>query len=101
MLADQPNPLLEKIIATYLDQLQAGEAPDREQLLDQHPEVTNDLESFFANHDRMELAGNDGAEEPTLPPGQALTEDVTLPPQEGPERHSTDAPGPVLGTTVR
>src|SRR6185295_17262584 len=45
---------LERIIADYLHALEAGQAPDRADVLRQHPDLADDLGSFFRNRDAME-----------------------------------------------
>ena len=45
---------VEAIIGNYLEALAAGTAPDRQELLAQHPDLAADLAVFFANHDRMQ-----------------------------------------------
>ena len=41
------------IVADYLQAVGSGQAPDREQLLQQYPELANKLRAFFADHDQM------------------------------------------------
>ena len=61
---------LDRVIAAYLDALQAGQAPDREELLRRHPQWARELQSFFADHDRVQaLAGQVLA--PVTPSGAA------------------------------
>lgn len=45
---------LNKVLGDYLRAIEAGEAPDREELLRRHPELAEVLGDFFANWDRME-----------------------------------------------
>jgi eukaryotic-like serine/threonine-protein kinase len=45
---------LNEVILAYMDALQAGQRPDRLQLLAAHPDLHADLEAFFAGHDDME-----------------------------------------------
>lgn len=117
---------LNGIIAAYLEAVEAGKAPDREEWLDRHPDFANELRAFFADHDKMKAlaepvaeapAPDAGVEEPTLPPRQAApgeeaVEAATLPPSgalrgdsatsppreaAGTRRHSA----PPVGTKVR
>ncbi len=50
------NDSLDGLIAAYLQAIDAGESPDRQELLDRHPQHAAQLGSFFANHDRMDRA---------------------------------------------
>ena len=44
---------LNQVIADYLAAVESGNAPDREELIRQHPELADGLRSFLADHDRM------------------------------------------------
>ena len=68
-----------EILAAYLQALDAGQAPSRQELLARHPELAAELQAFFADHDELDqLAGpgRPGAEsaarggEPTLAQGE-------------------------------
>ena len=49
---------LNRLIAEYLEAVQAGREPDRAKLVGQNPDVADSLRDFFANHDRLRnLAG--------------------------------------------
>jgi WD40 repeat protein/predicted Ser/Thr protein kinase len=67
------NPELHQILAGYLQAVDAGQAPDRDELLRQHPALADSLRTFFADHDRMKQAAAPPARthSPTLAPGEA------------------------------
>ena len=52
--ASQPDERLEQVLADYLHSVEAGEPLDRQQLLHQHPDLADDLRSFFRNRDAMQ-----------------------------------------------
>ncbi len=45
---------LERILADYLHAVEAGEAQDRDALMRQHPDLADELHSFFRNRDAIE-----------------------------------------------
>src|SRR5712692_7589400 len=50
---------LDAILADYLQQVEAGQVPDREALLAQHPEHAERLRAFFADYDRLDRQAAD------------------------------------------
>jgi hypothetical protein len=44
---------LQSLIADYIKQVEAGETPNREELLARHPDLADSLAGFFREHDRM------------------------------------------------
>jgi WD40 repeat protein/serine/threonine protein kinase len=62
---------IDEVIAEFLEAEAAGQSPDRAALLARHPDLADELRSFFADHDRMRkfaepLQGPAAAEAPTL-----------------------------------
>jgi tRNA A-37 threonylcarbamoyl transferase component Bud32/outer membrane protein assembly factor BamB len=51
--ADSGEQRVDRVIAAYLEAEQAGQAPDREELLQRHPELADELRSFFADRDQF------------------------------------------------
>src|SRR3954467_12854962 len=45
---------LESILHAYLQAADAGQQPDREELVRQHPELAGELREFFADQEKME-----------------------------------------------
>jgi hypothetical protein len=46
---------LDQVIAEYLQTIEAGQVPNRQELLDRHPELAEPLRGFFADFDRVDL----------------------------------------------
>ncbi|HVW02837.1 MAG TPA: protein kinase, partial [Planctomycetaceae bacterium] len=60
-MTDNPSDVsetLDQVIADYLGQVDAGEAPDRDDLINRHPEFSAELQAFFANRDHFDRAAS-------------------------------------------
>jgi WD40 repeat protein len=69
---------LNAIIADYLEAVEAGQNPDRETVLERHPEFAADLAAYFADRDRFrQAAGQLGVPSPEAP---TLAGERTAPP---------------------
>ena len=77
--ADVGNERLNRAIAEYLAAAQGDRTPDRQEFLEQYPDLANELTLFFSNYDRM-LAVVSGVEMSALPPSQMGDDSDTLPP---------------------
>jgi WD40 repeat protein len=69
---------LEAILHTYLQAVDAGQAPDRDALLRQHPEFASELAAFFANQQAVAQLAQGLA----VPAAPALARAATLAPGE-------------------
>jgi predicted Ser/Thr protein kinase len=50
----EPNDPVDAVIAKYVQEVEAGQVPDREVLLAQHPYLADRLREFFADYDRLD-----------------------------------------------
>src|SRR5437899_469425 len=48
-----PDQRLHEVIAAFLLGVEKGQAPDPEQLIQQHPDLAASLREFFADHERL------------------------------------------------
>jgi WD40 repeat protein len=61
---------LHTVIAEYLQADEAGQPPDRTELLSRHPDLAEGLREFFADHDRVRQAVSTLHPAPPAPPPQ-------------------------------
>ena len=61
--ASEHEQKLNGILAAYLEAQRLGRAPQRDDLLRQHPDLADELQSFFADQDRFRHLA-----EPIAPP---------------------------------
>src|SRR3984893_14039412 len=124
--SDSRDQRVDALIAAYLEAVDAGRAPDRQELRARHPHraLAGELNESFADHDRVERMAEPlrPASPPpsggTEPEGEATgvfrpPEEATRPPADGRTGGSspaqtttlafgeTPAAGPPLGTKVR
>ncbi len=59
---------LDRVLAQFVEAVEAGQAPDREALLAANPDLADELREFFANRDGIEHAMG-AVRRPSLPPG--------------------------------
>ncbi len=62
--------LLDAVLGRYFERVEAGESPDPQSVIDQHPELADELRSFFADLERV-----DRASEPLRPASGAGSTD--------------------------
>ena len=69
---------LEAVIAHYIRSCESGTPPNRREILEQHPELVDELRQFFRQHDRMNqmaepIRGFGDAMSQAMGPGQQLS----------------------------
>jgi WD40 repeat protein len=81
---------LEAVLHSYLQEMDAGQAPDRDALMRRHPDLASGLAAFFVNQDEVARLAN-GMADPVAP-ATGAAEAPTLAPAETP---------PAAGTWLR
>ena len=69
------NSKLDALVAQYLEAVERGEQPDRNEFLRQHPDIATELQEFFADLDKVEATKHQAQ----------LAPDVTVIPQHEPK----------------
>jgi serine/threonine-protein kinase len=83
------NDELNQIITSYLKALEAESAPDRDELFKLHPDLADDLKSFFVKHDRTKEAAGAEFDAPTMPPSGQPAEETSIQAQNPPSEDAT------------
>jgi WD40 repeat protein len=98
----EPDDTLELVIADYLQAEVSGRPIQRRELLARHPELAEELQAFFADHDQARawaeplraLVPDSGQDAPTIAPTGNVATDLS------PTTLPGDDADPELGTTV-
>src|SRR6516165_142418 len=94
-MTNDPNPTtpptpdgLSAVIAAYLQAVDVGQTPDRDDLLRRHPDLADELRRFFADQDQLDRLAQplrDAAQHPA-PEATIVPDEATLPAAKRDER---------------
>ncbi|HEV3263219.1 MAG TPA: hypothetical protein VG013_40665 [Gemmataceae bacterium] len=82
---DTPSPdqRVDEVIAEYLAAVEAGQAPDPQEVLARHPEMAAELAALFANREHFERLAEDlGPAARPAPAGEPTGAELPTPPQD-------------------
>src|SRR5262249_43073669 len=79
--SDSREQRLQEILHAYLQAVDAGQVPDQEAILRQHPDLADELRAFFADQNKLnQLAQEMRSARPTGSPPSEGVETVLVPP---------------------
>jgi WD40 repeat protein len=85
---------LHEILHAYLQAVDAGQAPDRQELMRQHPELASELAAFFADQEKLGQLAQSMRLETSVPPVGARPPDSVV--ARSPDRATSEAEAATL-----